>query len=265
MHSTWTAARIREAKGRQKLACLTAYDFTTARLLDAAGIPLLLVGDSLATPMLGYENTLPVTMTDMVRHTAAVARGARNALVVADMPFLSFQVSEEKALLNAGRLLKDGGAGAVKLEGGTLRAPTIRRLVANGIPVLGHVGLTPQSIRELGDYRVQGREPPAADALLEDARALEASGVFALVLECMPASLAARITGEIGVPTIGIGAGPDCDGQILVVHDMLGLNGGRVPKFVKAYARLGEEIRKAGETYRNDVENGRYPDADHSY
>jgi 3-methyl-2-oxobutanoate hydroxymethyltransferase len=262
---TWTAAAIRAGKGTRKLACLTAADCATARLLDAAGIPLILVGDSLGMTVLGYDTTLPVTMKEMLHHTAAVVRGTRHALVVADMPFLSYQASVDQALFNAGRFLKDAGAGAVKLEGGALRVPTIRALVANGIPVLGHIGLTPQSVRETGGYTVQGREPDAAARLREDARALVEAGIFALVLECIPAALAAEITADIPVPTIGIGAGPECDGQVLVLHDMLGLNTGRLPRFVKQYAALAPEIRRAVEAYRRDVESAAYPDAEHTY
>jgi 3-methyl-2-oxobutanoate hydroxymethyltransferase len=262
--STWTAAAIRAAKGTRKLACLTAADCVTARILDAAGVPLILVGDSLGMTVLGYDTTLPVTMKEMLHHTAAVVRGVRSALVVADMPFLSYQASIEQALFNAGRFLKEAGAGAVKLEGGALRAPTVRALVDNGIPVLGHIGLTPQSVRETG-YTVQGRDPEAAARLGDDAAALAEAGVFGLVLECVPAALAADITAAVPVPTIGIGAGADCDGQVLVLHDMLGLNTGRLPRFVKQYATLAPEIRRAVEAYRRDVESGAFPAAEHTY
>ncbi len=261
----WTAAHVRALKGRGPFACLTAYDFTTARLLDACGFPLLLVGDSLATVLLGYPDTLPVTMDAMLHHTAAVARGADAALVVADMPFLSYQVSTAQALENAGRFLKEARAGAVKLEGGAFRAPTIRALVDNGIPVLGHIGLTPQSIHALGGYKVQGKQAAEARRLLDDAAALAAAGVFALVLECLPPKLGQAITAAVPVPTIGIGAGPHCDGQILVSHDVLGLTGGRVPRFVKRYAALGDAMRAAVAAYKADVEAGRFPAADHCY
>jgi 3-methyl-2-oxobutanoate hydroxymethyltransferase len=263
--TVWTASKIKAAKGRQKLACLTAFDFATARLLDEAGIELVLVGDSLAMTCLGYDSTLPVTMDQMLHHAAAVVRGVRGALVVADMPFMSYQVSAEQALANAGRFVKEAGVGAVKIEGGALRAATARALVDNGIPVLGHIGLTPQSIRELGAYGVQGRKPEQAERLLGDARALEQAGVFAVVLECVPKELAGELTAAVGVPTIGIGAGNGCDGQILVTHDLLGLPSDLAPKFVKRYARLGEEMRLAFAAYKRDVEEGAFPSEEHSY
>lgn len=261
----WTASKIKAAKGKQKLACLTACDFATARLLDEAGLELVLVGDSLAMTFLGYENTLPVTMEQMLHHVAAVVRGVRNALVVADMPFMSYQVSPEQALANAGRFVKEAGAGAVKIEGGALRAATVRRLVDNGIPVLGHVGLTPQSIRELGAYSVRGRKPEQAEQLLNDAQAIEQAGAFALVLECVPAELAQEITAIVGIPTIGIGAGKGCDGQVLVTHDLLGLQSSVAPRFVKRYAELGAEMSRAFAAYKRDVEEGLFPSDEHSY
>jgi 3-methyl-2-oxobutanoate hydroxymethyltransferase len=261
----WTASRIKAAKGGPKLVCLTAYDYTTARLMDESGVQLILVGDTLAMTMLGYETTLPVTMREMLHHAAAVVRGTRTALVVADMPFMSYQASVEQALRNAGRFIKSAGAGAVKLEGGRLRVPVVRALTANGIPVLGHIGLTPQSIREVGGYKVQGKETEEARRLLDDALAIEEAGAFAVVLECVPAALGAGITQALRIPTIGIGAGPRCDGQILVTHDLLGLYPDRQPKFVKQYARLGDEMRKAFEAYRRDVEEGRFPAAEQSY
>lgn len=261
----WTAEKIRALKGTAKVVCLTAYDCTTARMADEAGMHLLLVGDSLAMTVLGYASTLPVTMEQMLHHTAAVARGVVNALVVADMPFMSYQVSVEQALANAGRFIKEAGAHAVKLEGGAFRAETIRALVQNGIPVLGHIGLTPQSVLALGGYKVQGKVPAAAARLLEDARALEAAGVFAMVIECVPRALAAAITAAVRMPTIGIGAGPDCDGQILVTHDLLGLSGPTVPKFVKCYADLGARTAEAFRAYKADVESGRFPAAEHCY
>jgi 3-methyl-2-oxobutanoate hydroxymethyltransferase len=263
--SKWTASRIRETKGQQKLACLTAYDYSTARLIDEAGIELILVGDSLAMTMLGYENTLPVTLEEMLHHTAAVVRGVENALVVCDMPFMSYQVSVEQALANAGRCIKQAGAGAVKIEGGAFRAPTIRALVDNGIPVLGHIGLTPQSIREMGGYKIQGRKPAQARRLLADAKALADAGVFALVLECIPTALGRAITRAVKVPTIGIGAGNGCDGQILVSHDLLGLYSQVTPKFVKRYADLGSAMKKAFASYRREVEKGAFPTAAQSY
>lgn len=261
----WTIRSVREAKGRQRLAVLTAYDYATARLLDEAGIPILLVGDSLAMTVLGYPDTLPVTIDEMLHHTRAVARGAGRALVVGDMPFLSYQVSEAQAVDNAGRFLKEGGAHAVKIEGGAFRAPVVRALVANGIPVMGHVGLLPQSVRGLGGYAVQGRGEAQAEQILADAQALEEAGVFSIVLEGIPVPLAGRVTAAVGVPTIGIGAGPQCDGQVLVIHDLLGMFGDFKPKFVKRYAELGEQMRRAVTAYREDVEANRFPDAGHSY
>ncbi len=262
---TWTTQRIRESKGRQKLPCLTAYDATTARLIDEAGVPLILVGDSLGMTMLGYETTLPVTMEQMLDHTAAVVRGTKQALVVADMPFLSYQVSIEQALLHGGRFLKESGADAVKIEGGAFRADLVCSLTRNGIPVMGHIGLTPQSVRELGGFKVQGRLPAAAATLRDDALALAEAGAFAIVLECMPPSLAGAITAAAPVPTIGIGAGPECDGQILVCHDMLGLNDQFQPRFVKRYADLGAQMRAAFAAYAQDVTGGVFPGPEHSY
>lgn len=262
---TWTTQHIRQAKGREKLPCLTAYDATTARLIDEAGLPLILVGDSLGMTMLGYDTTLPVTMAQMLDHTAAVARGAPHALVVADMPFLSYQVSIEQALLHAGGFLKDANADAVKIEGGAFRAALVRTLTRNGIPVMGHIGLTPQSIRELGGFKVQGRLPAAAESLRDDAVALAEAGAFALVLECMPPGLAAAITAAVPIPTIGIGAGPACDGQVLVCHDMLGLNDRFQPRFVKRYADLGAQMRTAFAAYARDVQAGTFPGPEHLY
>ena len=261
----WTTVKIRATKGRQKLACLTAYDFATARMLDEAGVPLILVGDSLGMTVLGYATTLPVTMEQVLHHTTAVTRGVKEALVVADMPFMSYQASTEQALTNAGRFLKEAGAGAVKIEGGAFRAPLIRDLARNGIPVLGHIGLTPQSLLEMGGFKVQGRTPEQAKVLIEDARALEDAGVFALVLECMPPDVAADITKAVGVPTIGIGAGPRCDGQILVTPDLLGIQTGVAPKFVKRYAEVGAAMKSAFAAYRADVEAGAFPASEHTY
>jgi len=263
--SKWTTSKIEQAKGNQKIVCLTAYDTSTAKTVDAAGIQLILVGDSLAMTMLGYSSTLPVTMEEMLHHTAAVVRGVSNALVVADMPFMSYQVSIESALSNAGRFLKQAGADAVKIEGGSIRAPLVKVLVQNGIPVLGHIGLTPQSIRQMGGYKVQGKQCKEAAILLEAARALTEAGVFALVLECIPAELAAEITKSVAIPTIGIGAGPACDGQILVSHDLLGLYDGLSPKFVKQYADLGKAMREAFAAYKQEVEGGQFPGKEHSY
>jgi 3-methyl-2-oxobutanoate hydroxymethyltransferase len=261
----WTAPRIRALKGITKVSSLTAYDFSTARLVDEAGIHLVLVGDSLGMTMLGYENTLPVTMTEMIHHAAAVARGVKYGLVVADMPFLSYQVSVEQAILNAGRFIKEGGADAVKIEGGASRAPTIRALIENGIPVLGHIGLLPQSINAMGGFKVQGKSAEDAQRIMDDAKAIEEAGVFAMVLEGLPAAVSGQITAAVSVPTIGIGAGSNCDGQILVVHDMLGLYGDFKPKFVKRYANLGPEIRKAFAQYKKEVEDGSFPGPEQSY
>lgn len=264
MPAKWTVRRVQALKGRQKIAALTAYDFTTARLVDAAGLPVVLVGDSLGMTMLGYDTTLPVTLEDMLHHTAAVARGARAALVVADMPFLSYQVTVAQAVENAGRFIKEAGADAVKIEGGAFRAETVHALAGNGIPVMGHIGLTPQSVRQFGGFRVQGRTDAEAERLVADARALEAAGVFSLVVEGVPPEVAARVTAAVEVPTIGIGAGPSCDGQILVVHDMLGL-GEWAPRFVKRYAQLGAEMSRAFAAYKQEVESGAFPAPEHCY
>lgn len=241
---------------------LTAYDYPTAQILDRAGVPVLLVGDSVATNALGYPNELPVTMDEMLHHTRAVVRGVEQAMVVGDMPFLSYQVSAEEGIRNAGRLLKEGGAHAVKLEGPQVELT--HRLVDLGIPVMAHVGLTPQSVHGLGGYRVQGRGDEAARALLEQAHAMEKAGAFAIVLEAMPADVAARISGELHIPTIGIGAGPGCDAQVLVINDLLGLTE-HAPKLAKAYADLRGTITRAVEAFVADVEAGTFPDADHTY
>jgi 3-methyl-2-oxobutanoate hydroxymethyltransferase len=244
-----------------RLAVLTAYDYTTARLLDAAGVDCLLVGDSLGMVVQGQPDALPVTLDEMVYHTRLVTRGTRRALVVADLPFMSYQVSPQQALASAGRLIKEGGAHAVKLEGGVRSAAAVAAVVAADIPVMGHIGLTPQSVRRLGGFKVQ-RD---ADRLLEDARAVEAAGAFALVVECVPADLAARITAAVKVPTIGIGAGPACDGQVLVTHDFLGLFDDLRPRFVKQYADLGRAVRDAAEEYCREVRDGTFPGPEHSF
>lgn len=261
----WTTTKIKSSKGKQKIVCLTAYDYSTARLIDEAGIQLVLVGDSLAMTMLGYKNTLPVTVDEMLHHTAAVVRGVSSALVVADMPFMSYQVSIEQALENAGRFIKVAGAGAVKLEGGSVRAPTIRALVENGIPVLGHIGLTPQSINETGGYKIQGRKTDEARKLVDDAAAVAEAGAFALVLECTPAELGTEITSTVKIPTIGIGAGAGCDGQILVTHDLLGLFADFTPKFAKKYADLSADIKTALASYKSEVESGQFPAKEHCF
>ena len=259
-----TPRAISAMKGTGKIAALTAYDFQTARLLDAAGIPLILVGDSLGTTLLGYENTLPVSLVDMIRHSAAVVRGATRALVVVDMPFMTYQASVEQALRNCGRAIQKTGCQAVKIEGGEFRAPTVAALVQNGIPVLGHIGLTPQSVKVLGN-RVQGRGDEAARQLVADAQAIEAAGAFAIVLEAVPADLGAQVSAAVAVPVIGIGAGPGCDGQILVVNDVLGLSGDFKPKFVKVYADLGKQISAAAAAYKADVAGGAFPGPEHCY
>lgn len=254
-----TAVKIKAMKGVQKIAMLTAYDYLTARYVDEAGIPLILVGDSLGMTILGYETTLPVTMDEMVHHTVAVSRGVKEALIVADMPFMSYQGTLEHALENAGRFIKEGRADAVKVEGGAMRADLIAKMVANGIPVLGHIGLTPQSVKETG-FRMQGKTDESARKLFDDALALEQAGVFAIVLECIPAELAQRITAALKVPTIGIGAGPHCDGQVLVFTDALGLGHGHIPGFVKKFADLRPQIQSALAAYRNEVEESTFPE-----
>ena len=259
-----TPRSITAMKGVEKIACLTAYDFRTAKILDDAGIPLILVGDSLGTTLLGYDNTLPVTLLDMLRHTAAVVRGVRRALVVVDMPFMTYQASIEQALRNCGRAIQKTGCQAVKIEGGEFRAPTVAALVQNGIPVLGHIGLTPQSVKVLG-HRVQGRSDEAAHQLVADARAIAAAGAFAIVLEAVPADLGAQVSAAVDVPVIGIGAGPGCDGQILVINDVLGLSGDFHPKFVKVYADLGRQISAAAAAYQADVAGGAFPGPEHCY
>jgi 3-methyl-2-oxobutanoate hydroxymethyltransferase len=244
-----------------RFAMLTAYDFPTARILDEAGIPILLVGDSVGNNVLGYENTLPVTMDEMLHHTRAVSRGTRDAMVVGDMPFLSYQVSVEEGVRNAGRFLKEGGAHAVKLEGPQVELT--HRLVELGIPVMAHVGLTPQSVHGLGGYKVQGRGEDAA-RLLDEAQALEKAGAFAIVLEGVPSDLGAEISRTLQISTIGIGAGPGTDGQVLVVNDLLGLSD-RLPRFAKAYAEVGRQIREAARAFASDVASGAFPDEEHSY
>lgn len=250
------AARKRQG---EKIVMLTAYDATMARLLDRAGVDALLVGDSLGTVILGLDTTLPVTLDAVVHHTRAVSRGAERALVIADMPFLTFQISVTEAVRNAGRLLQEGGAAAVKLEGGRPVADVVKRLVDIGIPVMGHLGLQPQSVHQAGGYIKQATKPEHADALMIDALALQDAGAFSLVLESIPADVAATVTRELSIPTIGIGAGPDCDGQILVSYDMLGLFDGFVPSFVHQYARLGDAVVAATREYASDVRSGHYP------
>ena len=246
-------------KRGEKIVMLTAYDYPSARLVEEAGVPLILVGDSLGMVVLGYDSTIPVTMEEMLHHVKAVVRGSRRAHVVADMPFMSYQASPQVALHNAGRMLKEGGAQSVKLEGGLRVAETVRLLVEAGIPVMGHIGLTPQSINQFGGYKVQGKTPAAAVKLINDAVALEQAGVYAIVLETVPAQLAKAITERVSVPTIGIGAGPQCDGQVQVFHDMLGLFTDFVPKHAKRYANLAEAIGDAVREYAAEVKEGRFP------
>lgn len=249
----------------EKITMLTAYDYSTAKLMDEAGIDSILVGDSLGNVVLGYEDTISVTMEDMIHHGAAVSRGAKNALVVIDMPFMSYQTSIYDALVNAGRLMKEGRAGAVKLEGGKTVCPQIQAITNAGIPVMAHLGLTPQSIHAFGGHRVQGKTEEAAKKLLEDAKAVEEAGAFAVVLECVPSKLAALITKELTIPTIGIGAGNHCDGQILVYQDLLGMFSDFIPKFVKKYANVGEIMKEAFKEYKNEVHSGVFPAKEHEY
>jgi 3-methyl-2-oxobutanoate hydroxymethyltransferase len=249
----------------RRFAMLTAYDFLSARILDEAGIPILLVGDSLGMVVLGHPTTLPVTMDDMLVHAKAVSRGARQALVVGDMPFMSYQASVEDAIRNAGRFVQEGGMHAVKLEGGGPVVEITRRLTEIGIPVMGHLGLTPQSVHTMGGFKVQGKTDKQAARILADARALEEAGAFSIVLEGMPTKVAATVTHALRIPTIGIGAGPATDGQVLVFHDMLGLTTGKAPKFVKRYAALAEEISRAAAEYIEDVRTGRFPGPEHEY
>ena len=261
-----TTVSLKEKKEKgEKIVALTAYDYMTARILNAAGIDLILVGDSLAMVVLGYENTVPVTMEEMLHHIRAVKRGNDSALLIGDMPFMSYQESIPEAIRNAGRFIKEGGAEAVKLEGGEEIAEKIEALVEVGIPVLGHIGLTPQSIHKIGGYKVQGKGNAQAKKLLEDAESLEESGAFALVLECIPKDLAKKITRRLSIPTLGIGAGPFCDGQILVSHDLLGLYDGFKPRFVRHYAELNKEMQQAFSHFRDDVKNGKFPTDEESF
>ena len=250
---------------KSKITCLTAYDYPTARLLDEAGVDILLVGDSLGMAVLGYDSTLPVTLDEMVHHTRAVRRATRRALVVADMPYGSFHISLDETVRNAIRLVKEGGAEAVKVEGGERRIELIARLVEAEIPVMGHVGLTPQSVNALGGFHVQGKTADAARQVERDARAVEAAGAFSIVLESMPRELAARITEKLRIPTIGIGAGPDCDGQILVINDLIGLTFTHTPKFARQYASVGDIMSAAARSYCHDVRSGAFPSDAESY
>jgi len=249
----------------ERIVCLTCYDALFARLLDESGVDILLVGDSVNQVLAGAETTLSATLEQMIYHTRIVRRGTSRALVVCDLPFLSYQISREEAIRNAGRVMAETGCHAVKLEGGKPMAQTVRALVDVGIPVMGHLGLTPQSVHALGGYRVQGRDEKTAERLKEDAKALEDAGAFAIVLELVPAPLASQITKSLTIPTIGIGAGPACDGQVLVLHDMLGLNDKFAAKFVKRYAALAEDVREAVRLFAAEVREGRYPGPEHSF
>jgi 3-methyl-2-oxobutanoate hydroxymethyltransferase len=261
-----TTQSIFEKKQRHEpITCLTAYDYASARLVDEAGIDMVLVGDSLAMVVLGYENTLPVTMREMLHHTAAVRRGVKRALVIADMPYASYHVSKKEALRNAARFLKQAGAEAVKIEGGAKRVPLIERLLDAEVPVMGHIGLTPQSLHVMGGYKVQGKTLAAVEQLMKDAVALDRAGCFSIVLEGIPREVAAMITAEVAAPTIGIGAGPECDGQVLVFHDILGLTFAPPAKFVRRYGDLGAVISKAAAEFKADVESGQYPNDEESY
>ncbi len=252
--------QIKEMKQKgEKIAMLTAYDYSTAKIVDAVGVPLILVGDSLGMVVLGYESTIPVTMAEMLHHTKAVVRGSKQAMVIGDMPFMTYQVSTEDALHNAARFIQEGGAQAVKLEGGVTVADKVRRIVECGIPVMGHIGLTPQSINQLGGFKIQGKTSQAAANLLKDAQALEEAGAFAVVLETVPALLAALISQKISIPTIGIGAGVGCDGQVQVINDVLGSFSDFVPKHAKQYVKLADIIKGAVTDYYNEVKAGTFP------
>ncbi len=264
MKNTVVTFRMAKENG-EKLTMLTAYDYSTAKLIDESGVNSILVGDSLGNVILGYEDTISVTMEDMIHHGAAVARAAKNALVVIDMPFMSYQTSVYDAVVNAGRLMKEGRAGAVKLEGGVEVCPQIKAITAAGIPVVAHLGLTPQSINVFGGFRVQGKSEEAARKLISDAKAVEEAGAFAVVLECVPAGLAELVTKEIGIPTIGIGAGNGCDGQVLVYQDMLGMFSDFTPKFVKRFANVGDIMKEAFIKYCEEVKSGEFPAKEHEY
>ena len=261
-----TITEVKEMKQRkEKIPMLTAYDYVTARVVDEANVPLILVGDSLGMVMLGYESTIPVTMEEMLHHTKAVVRGAKKALIIGDMPFMTYHTSEADALHNAARFIQQGGAQAIKLEGGEVVAEKVKRLVDCGIPVMGHIGLTPQSMYQLGGFKVRGKAAEEAKRLLRDASILEEAGAFAIVLECTPAPLSKLITEKLAIPTIGIGAGPDCDGQVQVISDILGLYTDFAPKHAKQYAKLAEEIKRAVVDYVTEVKSESFPTMEHSY
>ena len=261
-----TTSTIRQMKveGRPS-TMITAYDYAMARNVDEAGIDMILVGDSVGNVMLGYSSTIPVTMDAMIHHTQAVVRGTKYALVDGDMPFMSYQASEAEGLMNAGRFLKEGGCAAIKLEGGSEVCPLVKKMVTAGIPVMGHIGLTPQSVNQFGGFKVQGKDVAAAQKLLDDAKALEAAGAFSIVLECVPAALAAKVSEMISIPTIGIGAGNGCDGQVLVCNDLLGVSNGFTPKFVKKYRDLHQEIVGAVSEYISDVRDRSFPAPEHTF
>lgn len=256
---------MKQKPAHDRITMLTAYDYSTAKLIDDAGVEMILVGDSLGTVMLGYEDTIPVTMEDMIRHTAAVSRGAKNAVIVADMPFMSYQTSVYDAVFNAGRLIKEGRANAVKLEGGKSVAPHIKAITEASIPVVAHIGMTPQSVNMFGGFKVQGKNRGAAAKIISDARAVEEAGAFAVVMECVPDKLAEYITGILKIPTIGIGAGSGCDGQVLVYQDMLGMYSDFTPKFVKKFIDIGSVMKEAFKTYISETKSGVFPDEEHSF
>jgi 3-methyl-2-oxobutanoate hydroxymethyltransferase len=261
-----TTTTIRDMKKNgEKISMLTAYDYPTARVVDESGVDIILVGDSLGMVVLGYDSTLPVTMEDMIHHTKAVSRATKRAMVVGDMPFMSYQVSIEDAMYNAGRFLQEAGAQAVKLEGGKEMAGLINRITSAGIPVMAHIGLTPQSVHQIGGYKVQGKENTTAKRILEDAKILEDAGAFSIVLECIPARLAQAISESISIPAIGIGAGVNCDGQVLVVHDMAGMFDKFTPKFVKTYCNVHEQMNLAIQQYVKEVKQGVFPEKKHSF
>lgn len=264
--SKFTVSSFLESKKKgEKISMLTAYDYTTAKLLDEAGVDCFLVGDSLGMVMLGYDSTLKVTLDDMIHHTRAVSRAAKRAMVIADMPYLSYHISKEETIKNAGRLIQESDAQAVKLEGGEEMLPMIKALIDAQIPVLGHLGLTPQSVNMMGGYKVQGKSEEQAKKLLKDAKLLEEAGVFGIVLECVPNQLAEYISKSISIPTIGIGAGAGCDGQVLVIQDMLGMYSDLAPKFVKRYKNIGEDIKEGVKEYIDEVKKGIFPEEKHSF
>ncbi len=264
MRQTVQTLQAKKEQG-EKITMLTCYDYSMAKLMDAAGLDMLLVGDSLGNVILGYEDTISVTMEDMIHHTSAVARGTKDAFVVADMPFMSYQTSVYDAVVNAGRLMKEGRASAVKLEGGKVVCPQIQAIVQASVPVVAHLGMTPQSVNTFGGFKVQGKTIDAARKLLEDALAVEEAGAFAVVLECVPEKLAAYISSQLRIPTIGIGAGAGCDGQVLVYQDMLGMFSDYCPKFVKKFANIGAFMQDAFRSYCNEVKTGQFPEKEHTY